>query len=456
MKKLFTYVALAMLMLVVSCGEIDEVLDAPLISELETEYYVKQGAALDLEPNVVNDEKATYVWTLNAQEVSKDKKYTFVPEASGEYNITLTVTNSGGKATQAITVSAYPKYKYGAFILAEGNMTDETGTLSFIDHEGNAEDSIFIKANDGKKLGNSAQDMAIANGNIYVISQNGTRNGGLGQLVIADAETAKLKAVVDEGFAGWTTNIAVPNNKNAFVVQSSGPMYIIDLASNKVTGKVETSNRFSKMRMMVIDNNVYAAAGKKLVKVDGNTGEVLKEAEFEGQIAGLVKTHADELKVMVVGTEKIIWTVSKENMVKLARANLYDTSVNNFTQRAFDVEAKSDYSFFVLGNKGWSPGIITYVSMGQGREILSLPSSDFSNAGIIYGPLSVNPQTGNVYFGYIKDWSEYKNNGVAVLSPDGKKIADYNSTNANVSQKIDSRFCAGIYFTDPFAPNNNK
>ncbi len=224
MKKLFTYVVLAALMLVVSCGEVNEMVDAPLISELKTEYYVKQGSKLELEPNVVNDKNAAYVWTLNSQEVSKDKKYTFSPETSGEYKITLTVANNGGEAVHTINVSAYPKYKYGTFVLAEGNMTNETGTLSFIDHNGNAEDSIFIKANDGKKLGNTAQDLVIANGNLYIVSQNGTRNGGLGRLVIADAGTAELKAVIDEGFSGMTTNIALPNDKYAFVVQWNGPM----------------------------------------------------------------------------------------------------------------------------------------------------------------------------------------------------------------------------------------
>ena len=459
MKKLFIYSMLAMTMLFASCSDepaVVEELEAPAISELQKDYFIKQGTTLELNPTVTNDEKATFVWKVNGSEVSKDKNYTFSATEPGEYKIILTVANSGGEATQTITVVAYPKYKYGAFVLAEGNMGNETGTLSFIDFEGNAEDSIFIKANDGKKLGNAAQDMAIANGNIYVISQNGTRNGGLARLVIADAETAKLKAVVDEGFDGWTTNIAVPNEKNAFVVESDGPMYIVDLASNKVTGKVETKNRFSKMKMAVIDNYVYAVARTKVVKVDGNTGEVVGEADFGSQIAGLVKTHTNELKVMATGTEKIIWTVSKENLTKLAGANLYDININTFTQRAFDMEAESGSGFYILGNKGWNPGLITYSSLGEGREIFSLPSADFPNAEIVYGPLSVNPETGNIYFGYVKGWSDYFNNGVAVVSPKGEKIMDYNSTNTNVSEKIDTRFCAGIYFTSPFAPKSNN
>lgn len=460
MKKLIMYAALAAVLLFASCtgnDNIEELLEAPSISELKTEYLVKQGAKLELEPTVTNDEKATYLWTLNSEEVSKDKKYIFSPTKAGDYNITLTVANSGGKTSKTIAVSAYPKYKYGAFVLAEGNMTNETGTLSFIDSEGIAEDSIFIKANDGKKLGNSAQDMAIANGNLYIISQNGARNDGLGRLVIADAETAKLKAVIDEGFGGWTTNIAVPNDKHAFVVQSGGPMFIVDLAANKVTGKVETNARFNKMRMVVIDNNVYAAAGRKLVKVDGNSGAVLNEVELEGQIAGLTKTHTNELKVLVAAAEKSIWTISKESLVKLARANLYDTSVSTMMQQAFDMKAKSNNAFYVLGNKGWSPAVITYSSMGEGREIFSLPSSDFPDAGMFYGPFSVNPETGNIYFGYVKGYSmNYLTNGVAVISPDGKKIMDYNSQNTDITQRIDTRFCAGIYFTHPFSPKKNN
>lgn len=455
MKKLIIYFTLAFTVIFASCDETGNTvkkMEAPVISELQNEYLIKQGALLELTPTVTNAQKATYVWTVDGKEVSNEKQYVFSATAPGEYKIILTVANASGDAAQTITVSAFSKYKYGAFVLSEGNMSNETGTLSFIDYEGIAEDSIFIKANEGKKLGNAVQDMAIANGNLYIISQNGAKNDGLGKLVIADAETVELKAVIDEGLDGWTTNIAVPNDKNAFVLQSGGPMYIVDLVSNKVTGKVETENRFSKMRMVVIDNYVYAAARTKIVKIDGNTGKVEKETDLGANITGLVKTHDNELKaIATAGAERMIWTVTKENLKKLDRVNLYDININGFARPTFDVQAKSNVGFYILGNRG-----ITYSSVGQGREIFSLPSADFPNADTMYGPLSVNPETGNIYFGYVKSWSEYNNNGVAIISPQGKKIMDYNSTNTNVSEKIDTRFCAGIYFTKPFLPGKSS
>lgn len=153
MKKLIIYFTLAFTVIFASCDETGNTvkkMEAPVISELQNEYLIKQGALLELTPTVTNAQKATYVWTVDGKEVSNEKQYVFSATEPGEYKIILTVANASGDAAQTITVSAFSKYKYGAFVLSEGNMSNETGTLSFIDYEGIAEDSIFIKANEGK------------------------------------------------------------------------------------------------------------------------------------------------------------------------------------------------------------------------------------------------------------------------------------------------------------------
>lgn len=86
----------------------------------------------------------------------------------------------------------------GVFILNEGNMTTENGSLTYISEDGKIWDDAYKTVNE-TELGNVAQDMAFYNGKIYVISQNGNMNAtGVefendGMLVIMDGKTLKKK-----------------------------------------------------------------------------------------------------------------------------------------------------------------------------------------------------------------------------------------------------------------------
>ena len=108
-------------------------------------------------------------------------------------------------------------------------------------------------------------------------------------------------------------------------------------------------------------------------------------------------------------------------------------------------------SSYIVGAEGWSVNKLVRYSGGAANPFLTLPSDAFSNTGMFYGPISVNPETGNIYFGYVKGWGmDYLNNGVGIISPNRNKVFDYNSQ--NTTKKIDTRFCAGIYFTNPYSP----
>lgn len=452
-KKLFSVAMTAFLLLVIaSCQR--EVFEAPVISGIENEYLIKEGTTLEITPNVLNKEDIVYEWLINGTSVSKEEKLVFTETAPNEYKVILKVTTKGGTSQAAFIIRVYGKYTYGTFVLSEGNMSNETGTLSFIDPEGASEDSIFYKANEGKKLGNVCQDMAIANGKVYIISQNGNKNGGLGKLVIADAGTLKMEAVVDAGLEGWTTNIAVPNDKYAYVVSVTKPKGIIpiDLNTRKAGAPIPDTEEASKLKMASIDGKLFAAAGKRLLVIDGSTAKILKTVDVAEPISGVSTTVNQNVRVITAkGKDVVLTTINAKDYSVIGTKTISDLGIPNSLTSAFACDTKDDESSYIVGAEGWSVNKLVRYSGGAANPFLTLPSDAFSNTGMFYGPISVNPETGNIYFGYVKGWGmDYLNNGVGIISPDGNKVFDYNSQ--NTTKKIDTRFCAGIYFTNPYSP----
>ena len=75
----------------------------------------------------------------------------------------------------------------GTFVLNEGNMSSDNGSVIYITANGRLINYAYWRMN-GSELGKWGQDMFIADGKAYIISQNG---GNDGILVEADARTLK-------------------------------------------------------------------------------------------------------------------------------------------------------------------------------------------------------------------------------------------------------------------------
>lgn len=84
----------------------------------------------------------------------------------------------------------------GTFVLMEGNMTSENGSIVYFDQHGRYHEKVYEQVNDNE-VGNVLQDMYMANGKIYFITQNGktssmgTTFNGDGRFVVCDAHTMK-------------------------------------------------------------------------------------------------------------------------------------------------------------------------------------------------------------------------------------------------------------------------
>ena len=151
----------------------------------------------------------------------------------------------------------------GVFVLNEGNMTTENGSLTYITPDGFVIDDAY-KAVNGTELGNVCQDMAFYNGKIYIISQNGDENAvgtkfeNDGMLVVIDAKTLKKeKAFSKSELAGldWPTHIAVLDESHVYIRDNKG-IYRFDTNTKKLTF-IDGSDGAPKSKFVVMDGKVY-------------------------------------------------------------------------------------------------------------------------------------------------------------------------------------------------------
>ena len=219
--------------------ELSFVLDAdagsgsPILLVAE-ETYTLAYQAEGVEDIVVENEAAG--WQVTVDEAESRIVLT-APAATAEagqtYTLQLTATGADG---QSLTTEGIDFYRVafddpkGAFVLNEGNMTTENGSLVYITPEGYVLDDAYRRVN-GTELGNVTQDMYFHDGKVYVISQNGDTNAvgtsfeNDGMLVVADAATLKkVKAftTADLDQLDWPTHVAVLDEQHVYIRDNAG------------------------------------------------------------------------------------------------------------------------------------------------------------------------------------------------------------------------------------------
>ena len=131
-----------------------------------------------------------------------------------------------------MTAKVEGRFGKGAFILNEGNMGNETGTLTFVDSKGIAVDSAYYRVNQ-TLLGNVCQDLFISDNKMYILSQNGAKNGGEGLLTIANATSLEKEKVYDNTTLSWPSNLAVVG-ENLYIRDNNG-VYMLDTSTEVLT-----------------------------------------------------------------------------------------------------------------------------------------------------------------------------------------------------------------------------
>lgn len=322
----------------------------------------------------------------------------------------------------------------GAFVVMEGNMSNQNGTLCYIDQYGRTYEHVYENANDGHSVGNVLQDMWIAGDRIVLLTQNGAMQSGDGKIVICNAHTMKKQqAYNDVNFnanressaTGCPQHLAVIGDK-AFIqyvdeaMEYNSGIKVFDLSSGELaTDDIEgTFGTFAvsgalKGRMWASHGMVVAGLANAVVFIDANTEQVTKKVEFPNrQVKGVVKGADGNFHVALSG--EFTGAPSSQSTPPTG-AQLVGIDHSGNTIYTYDLP--DDASFDVAT---WSPSVnmaghftepYIYLVTGGSFTMLSLDRFNyetqtlerdyisFTGYNSIYGYPGVHPSTGNLYVG---------------------------------------------------------
>lgn len=372
---------------------------------------------------------AKFSWVINGKEVGEGKDYAFTQPRVGRYQVNLVDKTSGEKVSKDFSVTA--RFTSGAFLLNEGNFGNETGTLTYIDASKQfVLDSAYIRVN-GTKLGNVCQDMAFANGKVYIISQNGPKNGGEGLLTIADAKTLEKHKVINDAALAkdWPTHIAVIHSR-IYLRGNKGIYRGTEEGSFKLIPGTEKAN---KLRMVTIGELVIAttSTNKLLVIQDEEVKQTFTLPE--GSPSGLALAPDGQLWLSYSKPNTLAKVSVSASGVKILDKHTTTQSLDKKYTATSAIFARANQIFFTEQSS------VIYrhdFSTGETKEIVDVQKVD-KQAKMYYNSLGIDPKTGHIYYASFGDYSTYKKNVTLVLDHDGKVLLKREHVNA---------FPAGFYF----------
>lgn len=368
-------------------------------------------------------------WVINGKEVAEGKDYAFTQPRVGRYQVSLVDKTSGEKISKDFSVTG--RFTSGAFLLNEGNFGNETGTLTYIDASKQfVLDSAYIRVN-GTKLGNVCQDMTFANGKVYIISQNGPKNGGEGLLTIADAKTLEKHKVINDATLAkdWPTHIAVVHSR-IYLRGNSGIYRGTEEGSFKLIPGTEKAN---KLRMVTIGELVIAttSTNKLLVIQDEEVKQTFTLPE--GSPSGLALAPDGQLWLSYSKPNTLAKVSVSASGVKILDKHTTTQSLDKKYTATSAIFARANQIFFTEQSS------VIYrhdFSTGETKEIVDVQKVD-KQAKMYYNSLGIDPKTGHIYYASFGDYSTYKKNVTLVLDHDGKVLLKREHVNA---------FPAGFYF----------
>ena len=228
----------------------------------------------------------------------------------------------------------------GTFVLMEGNMTSENGSVVYFDQHGRYHERVYEQVN-ANEIGNVLQDMYMANDRIYFLTQNGrtssmgTSFNGDGRYVVCDAHTMKRLVARDLNFYAeidtstgatqssksvvcWPQHIVVVSPEKGYIqysvsMESHSGIRVIDLKTNIIATEdvPETFGAFTvsgatKARMVFSRGKVFAGRGNSVIVIDPATDRVVKTHTFENrQVKDLAKGADGRIYVVFTGEFEI-------------------------------------------------------------------------------------------------------------------------------------------------------
>lgn len=369
---------------------------------------------------------------------------------AGVYPVVLQAKGSGEGAsvTLPVCLNTYDNPK-GVFVLNEGNMTTENGSLVYIAPNGKTVADAYKNSN-GTELGNVCQDMSFSGGLVYIISQNGdlaptgTQFQNDGMLVIADAKTLKKKDAftrTELSQLDWPTHIAVVDPQHVYIRDNKG-IWRLDTKTRQLTF-VEGSEKAPKSPFVMMNGKVYTYYSSSYL---GYIWEIAPAADEINKIRlpmyGVKYDLNKVLGIRAAGDGEV-WIVAHGfGNYSVSKYNLESKKI---VQKKIESEPNADASGTAFTTRGnlfyYAAGTTIYqLSFEDDSEekYLTDVSAFGSNARMMYNGIAIHPVTGHLYANTIKEYQTYTVNNIwQIDATRGDTIAHYDNL---------TRFPAGFYF----------
>ena len=253
------------------------------------------------------------------------------------------------------------------FVLNEGNMTSENGSLIYITADGHVIDYAYWRMN-GSELGNVAQDLFISGNKIYILSQNGGNDG-----ILVEAE-ANAKGTLKNRMAVVSSKVFVPGNRSVLVLEN---------------------------------------------------GELVKKIDMDGTVTGVIKSDEEGYLWVSCSTSPAQIIKLSASDYTMDKHTLTEGGVTYGWSATPGISAKGDEVYFCNNTST----IYRHNFTSNTTEALGDVKSNIANWGIIYNMPAIHPVTGEYYFNTILGygWS-FLTNDISVYdlsSGAPAMVADY-------------------------------
>lgn len=334
----------------------------------------------------------------------------------------------------------------GIYILNEGNMTTENGSLIFITSTGEVMNNVYYNAN-GTELGNVSQDLFIKDDKMYILSQNGNNNSAAtgkvndGMLVVANAQSLKrIKAYNKEiSKLSWPSHIAVLNDENLFIRDNNG-VHILNTATDELK-LIDGTKGAAKNNMAVVNGNVYVISGKKILKLEAGNTKIVQEADFGTNITGLLRSKDNNLWISTNGTPAKISKIDSETLAVIQTNEITVGRLGTGMASTPAITAKGDTLYYSNG------GMTIYrhiFSKNESKQMINA-NEVLTNAGMAYNNIAVHPLTGDVYLNTMKGYGwDFTFNNISVFQDKDDEMT------LKENYKDYTRMPAGIFFNANF------
>lgn len=394
---------------------------------------LEMGETLEITPELLNPEGATYSWLVNGEEVSSEPTFSYKIEKPCQADLKCIISNKYGKVEMNTSFGSNHDFSKGFFYFANG-------TFNFYDTEKKvAYTDCYSSLNAGKTLGIGNYDSAnisYHNGKFYLLKKTSTSN--IEHFYVIDAKTLNYEnaASINSNLSGLT----ILNDQCAIV--SGDGIRRVDLKS---LSNVQLMNKYMfciynglVFNEKVLANDTYGDESK--VKIyDVNV--LLAAKEMEAPEATELDITQKQKTNFVIGKDGNAYTLESTdegcNIVKINKdftlekvsASFRPAKGPNWSSPTVGmVVSENENAIYIPANDG---AIYKYV-IGN-PDSLKEPFIAKDASGLpVTATLQLNRQSEELFAIYSESWGE--ENKIVVYGKDGKVLYEVNCGESTPTQ----------------------